>query len=111
MTPKNTPWGPAQYTEELAHGIISISTASHGGIWLSEDRRMQIGQYDDNWLHTAEWWEEDCDWCVPYVWFQADIRKHGKAYKFEENLETARNFLKRFHPHFAARMAGMEVRA
>ena len=32
---KWTPWGSVQNAEELAPGIISYSTASHGGIWIT----------------------------------------------------------------------------
>jgi hypothetical protein len=106
MTPKNTPWGPANRMEELAQGIIMVSTASHGGIWLSQDRRMEISQYNNNFLKTAEWWEEDCDWAVPYTFFAEDIQKQGKACHFEENLKVAFAMVKRLHPHFVPRLAG-----
>jgi hypothetical protein len=101
---KFTPWGQADGQEELAPGIISYSTASHGGIWLSAERRKALN-YDKNWLKTAEWWEEDCDWAVPYYFFAADILAHGKAYKFESNLKAAIETVRRFHPEFLERMA------
>ena len=96
---KNTPWGEVQGAEELAPGIISYSTASHGGIWLSAERQKKLN-YDKNFLKTAEWWEEDCDWAIPYFFFAAIIFAHGKAYKFDENLKAAINTIKRCHPEF-----------
>jgi len=101
---KQTPWGQADGAEELAPGIISYSTSSHGGIWLSAERRKALN-YDKNWLNTAEWWEEDCDWAVPYYFFAADILAHGKAYKFDSNLRAAIETVRRFHPEFLERMA------
>jgi len=86
---KKTPWGMSDYEEVLAEGIISYGTPSHGGIWLSKARQDQIGQ-KSQFLGTAEWWEEDCDWCIPYVFFIEDIRKYGKAYKIESNFEYAK---------------------
>jgi hypothetical protein len=97
---KNTPWGPAQSAVELAPGIISYSTASHGGIWLSADRQRKIN-YEKNWLGSKEWWEEDCDWAIPYLVFAEDIRAFGKAYHFEQNLEAAKRTVAMCHPEFS----------
>ena len=96
---KYTPWGKVQDAQELAPGIISYSTAGHGGIWLSAKRRAALN-YDKSFLGTDEWWEEDCDWAVPYYAFAADIKAHGTAYKFDENLIAAINTLKYAHPEF-----------
>jgi hypothetical protein len=57
--------------------------------------------YSDNWLHTDEWWEEDCDWAVPYLFFADEIRTAGKVYHFEENLKQAEMTVKKYHPGFA----------
>jgi len=96
---KNTPWGQAQTEEILAEGIISYSTASHGGIWLSPKRQAEI-PYAKNWLKSKEWWEEDCDWAVPFLFFAADIKAHGTAYRFEENLDAAKRTAESCHPEF-----------
>ena len=105
---KHTPWGHAQHEEILAEGIISYSTAGHGGIWLSAERRKQLN-YDKNWLKTAQWWEEDVDWAVPYYFFAADILAHGTAYHFEENLKAAINTVRNYHPEFLARVAARKA--
>jgi len=98
---KSTPWGQSQHEEILAAGIISHGTAGHGGIWLSAKRVSQlkagIGEYK-NFLGNMTWWEEDCDWSVPYVYFANDIQAHGTAYKFIENLAAAHNTIQRSHP-------------
>jgi hypothetical protein len=104
---KSTPWGEAQQAEELAAGIISYSTASHGGIWLSSARQKELN-YHKNWLGTEEWWEEDCDWAIPFYYFREDILQHivtteskEKEY-FDRNLEAAINTIKNYAPEFAA---------
>jgi len=48
---KSTPWGEAQDAEEMAPGIISYSTASHGGIWIDKKHQEQLEKYTiNNWL-------------------------------------------------------------
>ena len=94
---KQTPWGQAQDAIELADGIISYQTASHGGIWISAKRQEVVEKiYPNyhNWLGGYEWWEEDCDWAVPFVVFAAEIEASGKAYKFAENLEQAKRMIR-----------------
>ena len=98
----NTPWGISDGKEVLAEGIISYSTPSHGGIWLSEERKAQLPPGLDNFLHDLRWWEEDCDWCVPYILFKDDFQKNGTAYKFIENLSSAYETAKRYHPEILA---------
>jgi len=98
---KSTPWGPAQQAKELAPGIISYSTAGHGGFWLSSYRRKRLN-YAQSWLKTAEWWEEDCDWAIPYYFFRAEIGRND-PFKFIENLEAAVCTIVNYHPDFAKR--------
>ncbi len=98
-----TPWGQSDSKEVLAEGIVSYSTPSHGGIRLSLERQRELSlvfKAADNYLRTLEWWEEDCDWAVPYLFFAEAIRSYGKAYHFEENLEFARAVVTRYHPTF-----------
>lgn len=93
---EQTPWGIAQDAIEYAEGIISYQTASHGGIWLSKERQEIVKKlYPDypNWLDGWEWWEEDCDWVVPYVVFATEIEASGKAYNFQANLECAKRMI------------------
>jgi len=94
----HTPWGVSDSQETLAPGITSYSTPSHGGIRLSVERQAQLPEGIDNFLHDLKWWEEDCDWAVPYILFADAIREHGTAYKFEENLAAAWITAEHFHP-------------
>lgn len=104
--PSYSPWGQVQDFVRLADGIVSVSTAGHGGIWLSPERQKEMHGYNDNFLHSAEWWEEDCDWAMPYAFFSREIREQGDAYRFEENLKAAIGTMRHWHPSFIARLKG-----
>lgn len=96
-----TPWGRSDSKEILAKGIVSYSTPSHGGIRLSPKRIAQIPATAHNFLDSLEWWEEDCDWVVPYILFKDDIQAHG-CYKFIDNLAAAYVIAQRHHPEILA---------
>ena len=93
-----TPWGLSDNVEELAEGIKSVSTPSHGGIWLSTERQAQLPTGLDNFNHDLRWWEEDCDWAIPYIIFADEIKKAGKAYHFQGNLQLAIETVKHYRP-------------
>ena len=98
MPKTKTPWGIADSEAKLAEGIVSYSTPSHGGIWIAKDRVNKIPSKAKNFLGNKQWWEEDCDWAVPYVVFAEDIKAHGTAYHFEDNLKAAKETLKYYQP-------------
>jgi transposase-like protein len=101
-TNKSTPWGMSQGSTQIAPGIVSYSTASHGGFWLDSERRKKLN-WDQNWLKSAEWWEEDCDWAIPYYYFREEIKVQPDVWKFEESLKSAIRIIKNYHPEFAKR--------
>ena len=108
----NTPWGKADSSEILAPGIISYSTPSHGGIWLAPERQKEL-DYSKNWLKSPAWWEEDCDWSVPYLYFEKDIRAYrgrdGTDWAIDGMIEDARVICERFHPEIYKRITGSGV--
>ncbi len=94
---KNTPWGIAEDELELAKGIISYMTGSHGGIWLSPERQKELG-YNRNYLNSAAWWEEDEDWAVPFAFFCRDIWEYRKKPGIEKIIKAAHDIIKWKHP-------------
>ncbi len=66
-----TPWGPAQTSEELAPGIVRHDTASHGGFYLSPSRVAEMPKplRDFKPFAGPNWYEEDCDWCIVALGF------------------------------------------
>ena len=61
---KSSPWGIVQDEEIIAEGIVYVSTASHGGIWVSRELigRVQrtMRDYAAYWSGSENWFEEDC---------------------------------------------------
>ena len=61
MTTMHTPWGPPQDIEELAEGVLRVSTASHGGLKLSRERWAEIPAEVRDGMFTPTFAEEDCE--------------------------------------------------
>ena len=61
MTTMHTPWGPPQDIEELAEGVLRVSTASHGGLKLSRERWAEIPAEVRDAMFTPTFAEEDCE--------------------------------------------------
>lgn len=61
---KGSPWGIVQDEELLADGIILVTTASHGGIWVSAELLGRVPKvmrdYASYWSGSPHWFEEDC---------------------------------------------------
>lgn len=66
----NTPWGKADYVNTIIDGIVSVATASHGGLKLSDERQAVVPSYMQR---LAGWYEEDCEWAIPFVVFEKEI--------------------------------------
>lgn len=74
MTGKKSPWGKIQNSNTIIGGIVAVSTASHGGIKLSRERNATMPEYL---RQPGGWYEEDSEWCLPYVVFQAELLLSG----------------------------------
>ncbi len=70
----SSPWGPIQSVEPILPGIVMVSTASHGGWWLSEERNRQVPAA---WRQTdfvmRQWFEEDCCWALAAITFADEL--------------------------------------
>lgn len=67
----STPWGVSQSVTQIARGIRSVSTAGHGGVLLSPTKNLLIPEYM---RIDAGAYEEDCEWCIPAVFFETEWR-------------------------------------
>ena len=56
-----TPWGWTHNVEELADGVLRVSTPSHGGLKLSRERWDSLPTEVREVLHTPTFAEEDCE--------------------------------------------------
>jgi hypothetical protein len=107
-----TPWGISDSVEKLAVGINFYGTPSHGGIGLSDTRTTEIANFYkrnhitlSNWVGNPQWWEEDCDWAIPFLYFWDDIEKYAKDagesfnyHEFNQWTEAAINTAKFNNP-------------
>ena len=59
--PYHTPWGNPHSIEPLASGIIEYTTATHGGLWLDDDKARHARQLFDLKISAdgLNWFEED----------------------------------------------------
>jgi hypothetical protein len=61
-----TPWGTADYAEQLTEEVVSVGTPSHGGIKVIGESLQRIPEgYRTTWAGELGWYEEDSDWIVP----------------------------------------------
>lgn len=117
----STPWGAAQHTVVIASGIVQVSTASHGGIWLSHERWAQLPAGIDagelragNNPDDGVWLEEDCEATLAITAFPEEFRHawllRGSASEaIEHNLTIARQSLKDCFPRTAAILLGITI--
>lgn len=96
----SSPWGTIQNVTQLAPGIWLVSTASHGGIKVSDQR---LATMHPDWRQTAYssngWFEEDCDWALVALSFP-------DAFK-PEDIEAARRTVAHFHPKLVPPLAAI----
>ena len=103
----STPWGRAQHIKRIAKGIFSVSTPSHGGIKLSRERN---GKVPDYMREPGGWYEEDCDWCIPFLVFTADILAERDEYALKNIAEGAPiRTLRNWRPEAFEKFFGTEL--
>lgn len=88
--PKRTPWGTPQHCQQLAEGIYEVTTASHGGIWVTRARRHAM-PHEIRSIPTwtgGHWYEEDCDWALVALAYPEVF--NGEVVK--SAIATARHF-------------------
>jgi len=64
----HSPWGEVQHAEQYNADatIVSVSTASHGGIWVAPELNANIHYTIRN---NDGWYEEDCEWSIVALTF------------------------------------------
>lgn len=111
--PAHCMWGQVDYAYEIADGWWSVGTPSHGGHILSRERLLQM---PENWRSTAYsgggQFEEDCDWCLPAVWFRNEFIHYARqnASKWRDGYdpsEAAFSTLTWWHADRAKELRGL----
>ena len=115
-----TPWGQSQRQTTWAPGITDYSCASHGGVHLDKERQTQLPDWAriTNFLRTHQWWEEDQDWCVPFLAFLPEIRAYAAehpdewwAKRIDKSLEHALDTARVYYPTvYAGYMASQTIK-
>ena len=65
----STPWGSIQNYDVLADGVVSVTTARHGGLWLSDERIKQLPEHYKPYTEKKRWAEEDEDAALVLQYF------------------------------------------
>ena len=77
--PKRSPWGTVDGCYEVAPGVLSVSTPSHGGLKLSRSRNAAM---PESVRRKGGWYEEDCEWSLVALVHSdvlPDEREHAKS--------------------------------
>jgi len=91
-----TPWGWSQIISNVAPGILFASTAGHGGFKL--DRKLNA-QVPAEMRKRGGWYEEDCEWAIPFLTFPEIFEEtHDMEYPFEELQQIAVDTLRKYCP-------------
>lgn len=76
--PKHSPWGHVQHSTRLCDGVYHVITASHGGIYVEPQLLAAIPKpLQSTPYSSGGFFEEDCDWCIPFVVLEKRILKGG----------------------------------
>ena len=74
----HTPWGESQTVDEMAPGILAISTAGHGGIKLTDERLAQFHKAFPSFTpftgKDSHFLEEDCDALLAQILWAAEMK-------------------------------------
>lgn len=76
----DTPWGISQSVETLATGIESVTTASHGGIFVDAEHVAEMPELIRVGMPATGgmWFEEDELWVFPFLFFYRELRGHSR---------------------------------
>jgi hypothetical protein len=92
-----SPWGPVQIAQIIAPGIVFVSTAGHGGFWLSFERQQAVPpaarQLAEVWAPPG-WYEEDCCAVIPAIVHASDFVASGQAEYVAGAIASARKMPK-----------------
>jgi hypothetical protein len=94
-----TPWGIADFSEQLTRGVVSYVTPGHGGLrvapgWAAKHLTPMARALGDKYA-GAYWYEEDC--ACALVFFEFPELSNGDA---ENTKRTARKVIQTYFPEY-----------
>ena len=103
--PKASIWGPIHSADQLLPGIWHVTTASHGGIILSDERQTAMPEA----LRAAgPSYEEDVDWALVHLAFEAELRAAGSPRIIIE-MQLAHDTVRAYYPKEYGVFTGVPV--
>ena len=98
----SSPWGAIQTVEPLGPDVVAVATASHGGLRVSSNALARLPEaLQRTACSGGGWFEEDCDWALPYLALGLDAFELDAAHAAERWAAAVRT-VQRFHPQHAA---------
>ncbi len=64
-----SPWGKIQTIERLTPFLTKVTTASHGGLYVSKEENKKIPKI---FRRASGWYEEDCEWSIPMYFLEKE---------------------------------------
>ncbi len=88
--PRQTPWGYADHVKQISAGIWSVSTPSHGGIYVAPSRRVEMPAClsDGTGYSSDGWFEEDADWALACAAFPVEFGPRACHYALQTILAS-----------------------
>ena len=97
----SSPWGPIQSVTPLGPDVVTVTTASHGGLLVSLSALARMPEATRQTAYSkGGWFEEDCDWALPYLALGLDAHE-PEAARGAEVWAAAVRTVQRFHPQHA----------
>ena len=98
----SSPWGTIQTVTPLGPDAVEVTTASHGGLRISPAALSRLPEAIQHTAYSANgWFEEDCDWALPYLALGLDAHEPDAARAAEVHAAAVRT-VQRFHSEHAA---------
>lgn len=91
--PTESIWGRVQTATEVIPGLWMVTTASHGGIILSDERQVAM---PEALRLDAPSYEEDCNWALPVLAFETEFA--GTTMGTPDQLQLARDTVRCWKP-------------
>lgn len=100
-----TPWGKAQTAREIFPGMYFVSTSGHGGVKLGIKMNKLVPDFMRN---DGGWYEEDIDWCIPYVALNIETEFLNNP-KFNDDVAKAIEVFRNWKPAMYERYLGITL--
>ena len=97
----SSPWGAIQTVTALGPDAMWVTTASHGGLRMSPTALARMPESVRQTAYSeGGWFEEDCDWALPYLALRLDAFE-GDAARGAKVRAAAVRTVQVYHPQHA----------